>query len=99
MLVGLACHVSAGCSLMCIGECQFVALDHDLVGLWFLTLHCSFLLYIEGYAGGMLVGCVWWCASGFPFFGVSYGCGLWLFTGPPSTLDYVFYTIYLVLSS
>ena len=25
----------------------------------------------------------------FFFFGVSYGCGFRLFTGPPSTLDYV----------
>ena len=32
-----------------------VALDHNLVGLWFLSLHCSFLLCIRGYAGGMLV--------------------------------------------
>ena len=49
---------------------------------------------IGGYAGGggggggMLVGCAWWCASR-AFFGVSYGCGFWLFTGPSSNLDYV----------
>ena len=29
-----------------------VALDHNLVCLWFLSSHCDFLLCIEGYAGG-----------------------------------------------
>ena len=65
-----------------------VALDHNFVRLWFLSLHCSFLLRIGRYAGGH-VGelCVVVCIT-FSF-GVSYGCGLCLFTGPPSTLDNV----------
>ena len=34
----------------------------------------------------------WWVVCGGVYrrhFVVSYGCGFWLFTGPPSTLDYV----------
>ena len=71
-----------------------VALDHNLVGLWFLGLHCSFLLCIRGYTRGHVGGLrvVVYIASFFFFiffFGGLYGCGFWLFTGPPSTLDYV----------
>ena len=40
--------------------------------------------------GGMSVGCEWWCAPRFLCVCVSYGCGFRLFTGPPSTLDYLF---------
>ena len=36
------------------------------------------------------MGCAWWCPSG--VFGMSYGCGFWLFTGPPSTSDYVLFS-------
>ena len=73
-----------------------VALDHNLVRLWFLSLHCGFLLCIGGYAGGHAGGlCVVVCIASFFvffwgfflfFFGLSYGCGFWLFMGPPSTL-------------
>ena len=98
-LVGSACRcvgwvfadVQWGMSMYTGSHC--VALDHNLVGFWFLSLHSGFLLCIGGYAGGgMLVGCAWWRASHFFFvfvFGVSYGCGFGLFMGPPSTLDYV----------
>ena len=41
---------------------HYVALGHNLVGLWFLGLHCCFLLWIGGYTGDMLVGCAWWYA-------------------------------------
>ena len=70
-----------------------VALDHNLVGLWFLSLHCGFLLCIGGYAGGHVGGLCMVACIAFAFFvfvfGVSYGCGFGLFMGPSSTLDYV----------
>ena len=73
---------------------HYVALGHNMVGLWFLGLHCSFLLCIGGYTGGHVGGlCVVVCIASFffiylfCFFGGSLGCGFWLFTGPPSTLD------------
>ena len=61
---------------------------HNLVGLWFLSLHWGFLLCIGGYAEDMLVGCAWWCASRV------FWCVLWLWFlavhgAGPSTLDYV----------
>ena len=75
-----------------------VALDHNLVGLWFLSLHCSFLLCIRGYAGGMLVGCAWWCASVFflvcLYMVVVSGCSQGLLV-----LWITFQAIYLVLSN
>ena len=37
-----------------------------------------------GHDGGL---CIVVCIAF--FFGVSYRCGFWLFTGPPSSLDYV----------
>ena len=92
-------NVSVWCLLMCVGECQCthgshcVALGHNLVGLWFLSLHWGFLLCIEGYAGGgggiLHIGglCMVVCIA--VFFGVSYDCSFWLFMGPPSTLNYV----------
>ena len=44
-------------------ESHCVALDHNLVDLSFLSLHCCFLLCIGDILEGMLVGCAWWCAS------------------------------------
>ena len=48
-------------------------------------------------------GACWWvlCGGvdhGFLFFVVSYGCGFWLFTGPPSTLDYVLSYLFSFIS-
>ena len=41
---------------------HYVALRHNLVGLWFFGLNYGLLLCIGGYTGGMLIGCAWWCA-------------------------------------
>ena len=50
----------------------------------------SVLLYIRGYAGGMLVGCTWWCALQVCVCVCVYVLWLWFSVvhGPPSTLDY-----------
>ena len=43
-------------------ESHCTALDHNLVGLWFLSLHCGFLLCIGRCAGGR--GACWWVVHG-----------------------------------
>ena len=79
---GRHANVSAGCSLMCIGECQCT--QGATVKLWTITwLACGFLVCIAvsycasgDMLGGMLVSFEWWYASRFfLFFCV---CVLWL---------------------
>ena len=77
--------VHKGMSMYTGSHC--VALGHNLVGLWFLSLHRDFFIAHRG----VCWGACWWVVHGGVhrgFFGVSYGCGFWLFTGPPSILDY-----------
>ena len=81
-------------------ESYCVTQDHNLVDLWFLSLHCCFLFCIGDILEGMLVGCTWWCASRlslFLFFSIRlfmFFLGLMVVVsgcswGLLSTLDYV----------
>ena len=98
-------NVLAGCSLMYISECQSIqgatVCLYTIIWLASGSLVCIAVSYC---ASGnilvcMLVGCARYCASHlflflilllfFFVFGGSDGCGFCLFTGPPSTLDYV----------
>ena len=122
--LGLWCAL-AGSTCQCVGwvfadvhwgmsmytESHCVALDYNLVDLWFLSLHCCFLLCIGGYTGG----CAWWwvvhsgvhrvfsCFYSFLFAYLCFFWVLWLWFlvvhGASFLLWIMFLAIYLVLSS